>query len=202
MVQKRLNMIYLASQSPRRAELLQQIGVSFNKLACEIDETPVPGEAPSEYVLRMAREKATAGWQELLTRDSPKMPLLAADTTVVCNSQILGKPQDSNDARRMLGMLSAMTHQVMTAVAVTDGRQLQSELSVTEVVFNDLSDQLIEEYIASGEPVDKAGAYGIQGYGAVLVAGISGSYSGVVGLPLMETARLLSHFNVPFWKTC
>ncbi|WP_419834337.1 Maf family protein [Endozoicomonas atrinae] len=193
-------MIYLASQSPRRAELLQQIGVSFHKLACEIDETPIPGEVPSEYVLRMAREKAAAGWQELLTLDSPKMPLLAADTTVVCNDQILGKPQSSDDARRMLAMLSGSTHQVMTAVAVTDGRQLQSELSVTDVVFNDLSSQLIDDYIASGESTDKAGAYGIQGYGAVLVASMSGSYSAVVGLPLMETSRLLTQFNVPFWE--
>ncbi|WP_066014378.1 Maf family protein [Endozoicomonas atrinae] len=193
-------MIYLASQSPRRAELLQQIGVSFHKLACEIDETPIPGEVPSEYVLRMAREKAATGWQELLTLDSPKMPLLAADTTVVCNDQILGKPQSSDDARRMLAMLSGSTHQVMTAVAVTDGRQLQSELSVTDVVFNDLSSQLIDDYIASGESTDKAGAYGIQGYGAVLVASMSGSYSAVVGLPLMETSRLLTQFNVPFWE--
>ncbi|WP_286198422.1 Maf family protein [Salinisphaera sp. G21_0] len=193
-------MIYLASQSPRRAELLQQIGVSFHQLACDIDETPFPGEAPAEYVLRMAREKAAAGWQALLTRDSVQMPLLAADTTVVCNDQILGKPQDSNDARRMLVMLSGNAHQVMTAVAVTDGSQLQTELSVTDVVFNDLSDSLIDDYIASGEPTDKAGAYGIQGYGAVLVASLSGSYSGVVGLPLMETARLLTDFNVPFWQ--
>ena len=193
-------MIYLASQSPRRAELLRQIGVSFHQLACEIDETPFPGEAPAEYVLRMAREKAAAGWQALLTRNSPKMPMLAADTTVVCHDQILGKPQNSNDARRMLVMLSGKAHQVMTAVAVTDGRQLQSELSVTDVVFNDLSEPLIDDYIASGEPTDKAGAYGIQGYGAVLVARLSGSYSGVVGLPLMETARLLSQFNVPFWQ--
>ncbi|MBO9483253.1 septum formation inhibitor Maf [Salinisphaera sp. G21_0] len=195
-----MNMIYLASQSPRRAELLQQIGVSFHQLACDIDETPFPGEAPAEYVLRMAREKAAAGWQALLTRDSVQMPLLAADTTVVCNDQILGKPQDSNDARRMLVMLSGNAHQVMTAVAVTDGSQLQTELSVTDVVFNDLSDSLIDDYIASGEPTDKAGAYGIQGYGAVLVASLSGSYSGVVGLPLMETARLLTDFNVPFWQ--
>ncbi|MBO9496161.1 septum formation inhibitor Maf [Thalassotalea sp. G20_0] len=195
-------MIYLASQSPRRAELLQQIGVSFHQLACDIDETPFPGEAPAEYVLRMAREKAAAGWQALLTRDSVQMPLLAADTTVVCNDQILGKPQDSNDARRMLVMLSGNAHQVMTAVAVTDGSQLQTELSVTDVVFNDLSDSLIDDYIASGEPTDKAGAYGIQGYGAVLVASLSGSYSGVVGLPLMETARLLTDFNVPFWQAC
>ncbi|WBA83170.1 Maf family protein [Endozoicomonas sp. GU-1] len=195
-------MIYLASQSPRRAELLQQIGVSFHQLACEIDETPFHVEAPAEYVLRMAREKAAAGWQALVTRDSAKIPMLAADTTVVCNDQILGKPQNANDARRMLRMLSGKTHQVMTAVAVTDGSQLKTELSVTDVVFNDLPDSLVDDYIASGEPMDKAGAYGIQGYGAVLVASLSGSYSGVVGLPLMETARLLSDFNVPFWQAC
>ncbi|WP_305881895.1 nucleoside triphosphate pyrophosphatase [Endozoicomonas sp. SCSIO W0465] len=195
-------MIYLASQSPRRAELLRQIGVSFHKLVCAIDETPFSGEAPADYVLRMAREKATAGWQELLARGYPEMPLLAADTTVVCNDQILGKPLNSDDARRMLAMLSGNIHQVMTAVAITNGRELQAELSVTDVVFNDLSDQLINHYIASGEPADKAGAYGIQGYGAVLVASISGSYSGVVGLPLMETSRLLTRFNVPFWEAC
>ena len=194
-------MIYLASQSPRRAELLEQIGVSFQKLICEIDETPFPGEAPSEYVHRMAREKAAAGWQEILSSGSVKMPLLAADTTVVCNGCILGKPLDSDDSRRMLTMLSGKTHQVMTAVAVTDGKELLSELSVTDVVFNKLTDELIEGYIASGEPEDKAGGYGIQGFGAVLVARISGSYSAVVGLPLMETSRLLRSFDVPFWKS-
>ncbi len=193
-------MIYLASQSPRRAELLKQIGVPFQKLICDIDETPSPQEAASDYVLRMAREKATAGWQDVLMSGSEKMPLLAADTTVVCSDQILGKPRDAEDARCMLEMLSGNTHQVMTAVAVTDGEQCYSELSVTDVVFNKLTDQLIEGYIATGEPADKAGAYGIQGFGAVLVASISGSYSAVVGLPLMETSRLLAHFDIPVWK--
>ncbi|MFK0573028.1 Maf family protein [Endozoicomonas sp.] len=193
-------MIYLASQSPRRAELLQQIGVPFQKLICDIDETPFQQEVPSDYVLRMAQEKAGAGWQKVLTSGSGKMPLLAADTTVVCNDQILGKPQDSEDAHRILAMLSGNTHQVMTAVALTDGDQLYSELSVTDVVFNKLTDQLIESYIVTGEPMDKAGAYGIQGYGSVLVASISGSYSAVVGLPLMETSRLLARFNIPIWE--
>ena len=193
-------MIYLASLSPRRAELLRQIGVDFVQLAGEIDETPCPGELPADYVLRMAQEKANAGWQRMLASGLKKCPLLASDTTVVYQGKILGKPENEQDARRILTLLSGDTHQVMTAVAITDGEQFRTELSVTDVVFKELSDQLIEDYIASGEPADKAGAYGIQGYGAVLVAGISGSYSGVVGLPLMETAQLLAHFGVPCWQ--
>lgn len=193
-------MIYLASLSPRRAELLRQIGVDFVPLAGEIDETPCPGELPADYVQRMAQEKASAGWQRMLASGVKKRPLLAADTTVVYQGEVLGKPANEQDARRILSLLSGDTHQVMTAVAITDGQQFRTELSVTDVVFKELSDQLIEDYIASGEPADKAGAYGIQGYGAVLVAGISGSYSGVVGLPLMETAQLLAHFGVPCWQ--
>ncbi len=193
-------MIYLASQSPRRAELLRQIGVTFEQLIGEIDETPGPGELPADYVLRMAREKAAAGWQKIVASGLTIRPLLASDTTVVYQDRILGKPENEHDARRMLALLSGNTHQVMTAVAITDGQQFRTELSVTDVVFKELSDQLIEDYIASGEPADKAGAYGIQGYGAVLVAGISGSYSGVVGLPLMETAQLLADFGLPCWQ--
>ncbi len=192
-------MIYLASQSPRRAELLQQIGVSFQKIVCSINETPIEGEAPSDYVLRMAREKAIAGWQQLLQSKNEKRPLLASDTTVVFDGQILGKPEDENDARRMLQLLSGQKHQVMTSIALSDGERTVSKVVTTEVVFNDLTDQLINDYIASGEPFDKAGAYAIQGYGAVLVASIAGSFSAVVGLPLMETARLLSEFDVPVW---
>ena len=193
-------MIYLASQSPRRAELLRQIGVTFEQLIGEIDETPGPGELPADYVLRMAREKAAAGWQKIVASGMTIRPLLASDTTVVYQNRILGKPENEHDARQMLALLSGNTHQVMTAVAITDGQQFRTELSVTDVVFKELSDQLIEDYIASGEPADKAGAYGIQGYGAVLVAGISGSYSGVVGLPLMETAQLLADFGLPCWQ--
>lgn len=193
-------MIYLASQSPRRAELLRQIGVTFAQLVGEIDETPGSGELPADYVLRMAREKAAAGWHKIVASGMTIRPLLASDTTVVYHDKILGKPENEHDARRMLALLSGNTHQVMTAVAITDGQQFRTELSVTDVVFKELSDQLIEDYIASGEPADKAGAYGIQGYGAVLVAGISGSYSGVVGLPLMETAQLLADFGLPCWQ--
>ena len=193
-------MIYLASQSPRRAELLRQIGVTFEQLVGEIDETPGSGEMPADYVLRMAREKADAGWQKIVASGMKIRPLLASDTTVVYQDKIIGKPDNEHDARRILALLSGNTHQVMTAVAITDGQQFRTELSVTDVVFKELSDQLIEDYIASGEPADKAGAYGIQGYGAVLVAGISGSYSGVVGLPLMETAQLLADFGLPCWQ--
>ena len=193
-------MIYLASSSPRRAELLQQIGVPFHQLVREIDESPLTGEPPKDYVLRMAREKAQASWQQLLACKAQKYPLLAADTTVAFNQKIVGKPADDEDARHMLATLSGNTHQVLTAVTMTNGEQQQSCCTLTEVTFNSLSDQLISDYIASGEHKDKAGAYGIQGYGAVLVAHIKGSYSGVVGLPLMETAQLLTWFQIPFWQ--
>ena len=194
-------MIYLASQSPRRAELLTQIGVPFSKLLCEIDETPEAGESPSEYVQRMAREKARAGWQLLSTQQKPLKPLLASDTTVVCDGKILGKPESKQDAFDTLNLLSGRTHQVMTAVAVTDGKEEYSRLVVTDVKFNPLSAELISRYIETGEPEDKAGSYGIQGFGAVLVASISGSYSGVVGLPLTETTELLSRFGIPVWNS-
>lgn len=193
-------MIYLASQSPRRAELLEQIGVPFSKLQCEIDETPATGELPSEYVLRMAREKARAGWQLLLKQQKPFIPLLSADTSVVCDQKILGKPENRQAAFEMLSLLSGRSHQVMTAVSVTDGRKEYSQLVVTDVEFNPLSEELINRYIVTGEPEDKAGSYGIQGFGAVLVASIKGSYSGVVGLPLAETAGLLGRFNIQVWN--
>ena len=196
-----LKMIYLASQSPRRAELLKQIGVPFRKLQCEIDETPNTGESPPEYVLRMAREKARAGRQQLSMQQKTPGPLLAADTSVVCDQRILGKPENRQEAFDTLTLLSGRSHQVMTAVAVTDSRKEESCLVVTDVVFNPLSPELINRYIDSGEPADKAGSYGIQGFGAVLVASITGSYSGVVGLPLTETAGLLGRFGVSVWNT-
>ena len=193
-------MIYLASQSPRRSELLNQIGVVFKIVNIKIDETPFSGELPSDYVLRMAQEKAQAGWHKILS--FPKAPILAADTAVVCDNQIFGKPKHVDDARRMLETLSESKHQVMTAVAIKDGDRICTEVSVTDVVFNKLFDQLISDYIKTGEPKDKAGAYAIQGLGAVFIASISGSYSGVVGLPLTETTHLLKQFNVPIWETC
>ena len=194
-------MIYLASQSPRRAELLGQIGVPFSKVRCEIDETPQAGESPSGYVQRMAREKVRAGWQQLSEQKQPLKPLLAADTSVVCDQKILGKPENRQDAFNMLSLLSGRRHQVMTAVAVTDGRDECFRLVVTDVEFNSLSADMINRYIQTGEPEDKAGSYGIQGLGAVLVASINGSYSGVVGLPLAETAGLLGRFGISVWNT-
>ena len=193
------HMIYLASQSPRRAELLKQIGVPFQKLVCDIDESPLENELPATYVQRMADQKARAGWSKVIKQSLPEQPLLASDTSVICDQVILGKPENEQAARDMLGMLSGRAHQVMTAIALTDGVKTQSQLVVTEVRFNTLSPQQISDYVATGEPVDKAGAYGIQGRGAVLVASISGSYSSVVGLPLSETAQMLAQFGVAFW---
>ncbi len=193
-------MIYLASQSPRRAELLRQIGVPFTQIVCDIDETPLVGEKPEIYVQRMAEQKAVAGLQMVKRQQLASMPLLASDTTVVCDGQILGKPGSDAEAHTMLTHLSGQSHQVMTAIALTDGNITRTQLVSTEVCFNDLTEQQITDYIATGEPRDKAGAYGIQGKGAVLVAAINGSYSSVVGLPLAEVAHQLSQFNIPVWQ--
>ena len=193
-------MIYLASQSPRRAELLQQIGVPFQKLSCEIDETPWDEESPEGYVQRMAEQKALAGWQELVKQNMPAKPLLASDTTVVCDGRIMGKPENDQMAYEMLAQLSGRKHQVMTAIAITDGGEMKVQLVTTDVTFLALTPEQISKYVATGEPRDKAGSYGIQGKGAVLVASIHGSYSSVVGLPLSETAKLLAHFNISVWQ--
>lgn len=187
--------LVLASSSPRRRELLQQIGVEFEVRVNPVDETPFAAEKPADYVRRLAIIKAQASVQADDTR-----PVLGADTTVVCNGEILGKPANLSDAKRILGMLSGRAHQVMTAIALVQGQQIQSEVVVTDVVFRSLSDAEIEAYWASGEPCDKAGAYGIQGKGAVFVARIEGSYSAVVGLPLAETAALLTKSGVPLWQ--
>lgn len=187
--------LVLASSSPRRRELLQQIGVEFEVRVNPVDETPLAAEKPADYVRRLAIIKAQASVQADDTR-----PVLGADTTVVCNGEILGKPANLGDAKRILGMLSGRAHQVMTAIALVQGEQIQSEVVVTDVVFRSLSDAEIEAYWATGEPSDKAGAYGIQGKGAVFVARIEGSYSAVVGLPLAETAALLTKSGVPLWQ--
>lgn len=187
--------LVLASSSPRRRELLQQIGVEFEVRVNPVDETPFAAEKPADYVRRLAIIKAQASVQADDTR-----PVLGADTTVVCKGEILGKPANLSDAKRILGMLSGRAHQVMTAIALVQGQQIQSEVVVTDVVFRSLSDAEIEAYWASGEPCDKAGAYGIQGKGAVFVARIEGSYSAVVGLPLAETAALLTKSGVPLWQ--
>jgi len=186
----------LASASPRRAEILAQIGVNFRASPAEIDETPKSNESAVDYVQRMALEKVN----RVLKTESYSKPVLGSDTTVVFDSIILGKPQDADDATRMLSMLSGSTHQVLTAVVVSDGTECQSLLSKTEVRFRTISIKECQTYWQTGEPQDKAGAYAIQGYGAVFVESIRGSYSGVVGLPIAETTQLLQQFNIPIWQ--
>jgi septum formation protein len=195
--------LILASASPRRTELLQQIGVQFTVQPASIDETVLPGERPLDYVCRMAAEKARAGFAQASksagrsASESGQLPfiVLGADTAVVVDSVILGKPAHSGDAGRMLRLLSGRTHTVLSAVAATDGDRLEQRHTATDVVFRSLTDDEIAAYCATGEPADKAGAYAIQGLGALFVRELHGSYSGVVGLPLLETAELLAAFG-------
>jgi len=181
--------IYLASNSLRRRELLAQIGVRFGVIAVDLHEQPLPGEAPEDYVLRVALEKAVAG--RALIGSAYPAPVLAADTAVVIEERILGKPKDRADAAAMMRLLSGRTHRVLSAVCLVNDRQRQA-LSVSEVSFRAVSARETQAYWATGEPADKAGGYGIQGRGALFVRELRGSYSGVVGLPLYETAQLLS----------
>ncbi len=183
--------LYLASGSPRRQELLTQLGISFEKVVPGIEELRRPHESAQQYVGRLAREKAQAG----VALTAHDLPVLGADTIVILNGEVLEKPRDAAHAAVMLRMLSGNTHQVMTAVALADSQHTLDCLVVTEVTFRTLSDEDIIHYVASGEPLDKAGAYGIQGLGGCFVRKINGSYHAVVGLPLVETYELLSNFN-------
>lgn len=191
--------IYLASKSPRRRELLRQIGVEFEILMLREDpgrpgavtEIPHPGEDPEVYVKRIAREKAQAGWNAVLWRKLPVRTVLAADTTVTIDGKILGKPADATEAMDMLRSLSGRTHQVLTAIAVIANDEMNEAFSRSEVRFGDISDASLRAYCAGKEPYDKAGAYGVQGHAAQFIEHISGSYSGIMGLPLFETAKLL-----------
>ena len=191
--------VYLASRSPRRRELLAQIGVRFHLLLfrsrpgeqADVDEVSMPHEAPDAYVMRLARDKAEAGWKRMLQRNLPHAPVLAADTTVAFDGRIYEKPLDRTDAARMLGELSGRTHEVLTAVCLKHDDWTESALSRSEVRFKTLSAREIEQYVASGEGDDKAGAYAIQGRAARFVVELRGSYSGVMGLPLFETGELL-----------
>ncbi|WP_252179011.1 Maf family protein [Endozoicomonas sp. 4G] len=192
-------MIYLASQSPRRKELLQQIGIAFEQIHSGIDETPHSGEAPEAYVTRMAEQKALAGWRQLTLDRLPLGPVLAADTSVILGMKILGKPENEPQACDMLLSLSGNSHEVFTAVAITDGDNLSVKVSRTVVRMTAFDRKVAEAYVATGEPMDKAGAYGIQGKGAVLVESITGSYTGVVGLPVKETADLLQNLGISPW---
>lgn len=191
--------LYLASGSPRRRELLAQIGVSFTAVSADIDETPLDDETPSAYVERLARGKAEAGRRALATGVDGCM--LGADTAVVLDGRILGKPLDQADSMTMLLSLSGRDHEVLTAIAVLDGQRCESRVVRSRVSFRTITEQQALAYWNSGEPRDKAGGYGIQGLGAVFVAGLEGSYSAVVGLPLCETSELLSHFGIPCWQT-
>jgi septum formation protein len=190
---KNTTTIILASASPRRKELLEQINVRYRVCAVDIDETPLAGESPLAYVQRVAAEKSAA----CLTLLHTNKPILAADTTVVLGDVIMGKPKDKDDALTMLRLLSGKTHQVYSAISLR-GLTHSQAVSITDVTFKDLTEQEILDYWHSGEPLDKAGAYAIQGKGSVFVRAINGSFSGVVGLPLFETAQLLRQQGIKF----
>ena len=197
--------IYLASQSPRRRELLSQIGVDFTVLSlrvdatrgADVDEQPLALEAPIDYVQRIAQVKASVAWGVVLARKLERRPVLAADTTVCIGDRILGKPADATDAAAMLRLLSGREHRVLTCVAIRLGDQRHMALSENTVRFRPLEEDEIDRYVQSGEPMDKAGAYAIQGLAQTFIPGIVGSYSGVMGLPLFETVQLLQRFDYP-----
>lgn len=191
-------LLYLASASPRRRQLLMQLGFDIECVAASINETPQPLEAADAYVMRMAVQKNAAARAQWLAKHGsmPMHPLLSADTTVALGDTILGKPEDVADAEHILRMLSASTHQVYSAVCVWAHGQAHTVLQCSDVTFKTLSDEEIQAYIASGEPMDKAGAYGIQGLGGVFVSHLSGSFTGVMGLPVHETVTLLQKLGL------
>ncbi|MWV12091.1 septum formation inhibitor Maf [Pseudomonas sp. R-28-1W-6] len=191
--------LYLASGSPRRRELLAQIGVPFVTLGAAIDESALPAEPAHGYVERLALEKARAGLASLA--DNTDAVVLGADTAVVLDGQILGKPQDRSEALAMLAALSGREHQVLTAVALASRSRSAVQVVTSRVTFRPLRPGEAEAYWATGEPCDKAGSYGIQGLAAVFVSQLQGSYSAVVGLPLCETAQMLNEFAIPCWQT-
>jgi septum formation protein len=196
--------IYLASKSPRRRELLRQIGVEFELLMLrdhtprgpEVTEEVLPGELPNDYVVRVAREKAECARQTMLWRKLPIRPVLAADTTVVVDDRILGKPANIAEAMSMLQLLSGRTHQVLTSIAVHHHDDTWQVTQRSDVTFGTLTDAMINAYCSTQEPFDKAGGYAIQGQGALFVQQIVGSYSGIMGLPLYDTAQLLRQANI------
>jgi len=193
--------IYLASQSPRRAQLLEQLGVAFELLLPDADEDAealealLPREAPLTYVKRVTQLKLDAALARLQRRGLAPAPVLCSDTTVALGRQILGKPADAVDAARMLRMLSGTTHRVLTAVALGVVQRRASAVSVSQVTFAPMTDAQIRAYVASGEPMGKAGAYAVQGRAAAYIAHLSGSYTGIMGLPMFESAQLLRQFG-------
>ncbi|MCQ4265614.1 MAG: Maf family protein [Pseudomonas sp.] len=192
-----MSSLYLASASPRRRELLQQIGVPFSLLAVSVDETPLPDEAAEDYVRRVALDKARAG---LAVLPDANACVLAADTSVVLDQRILGKPADRADGLAMLAALSGRSHRVLTAIVLANRCACEVRLVDSEVEFRSIDASEAQAYWDSGEPRDKAGGYAIQGWGAVFVSQLHGSYSAVVGLPLCETAQLLDRFGLPRWS--
>lgn len=192
-----MNRLILASTSPRRAELLRQIGVAFEQRAVEVDEALRPGEVAAETALRLARAKAEAGH----ALAAPGQAVLAADTLVSLDGEPLGKPRNREDFYAMLRRLSGRRHEVYTAVALAWDDQIQAFLSVSHVDFRPLRDAELAAYWASGEPQDKAGGYAIQGLAAIFITRLEGSFSGVMGLPLFETAELLQQAGIPLWST-
>ena len=197
--------IYLASQSPRSRELLKQIGINFELLLLrsdphrdrDVDETPHAGEAPQDYVQRVCRAKAEAGYSALQSRSLPPFPVLAADTTVTLDGRIFGKPDNAAQAAAMLRQLSGCEHQVLSAVAIALGGHVEVALSTSTVRFAPLDEERIQRYLLTREYADKAGGYAIQGHAGAFIEYITGSYSGVMGLPLFETVQLLRHFDYP-----
>lgn len=183
-------LIYLASASPRRSALLDQIGVAHRVQPVEVDERALTSEPPDQYVRRLAVLKAETLWQQLPTEE--RQPVLGADTAVVLDAEILGKPRDEQDCLRMLGLLSARTHQVFTAVALRATAGCEARVNLSEVTFRTLAAEEIRRYWHSGEPADKAGSYAVQGRAALFIERIAGSYSGIMGLPLFETGELLA----------
>jgi len=198
--------LYLASRSPRRRELLNQIGIAFDTVVfregsradSETDETPLAGEDPVVYVERVARAKAEHGLKIVHERKLPQRPVLAADTTLEFAGEIIGKPVDTADAVAILRRLSGQTHRVLTGVAVAHLGRVEYALSSSDVRFRTLSEHEIRHYVMSGEPMDKAGAYGIQGRAGLFVEHLTGSYTGVMGLPVCETGELLKRFGWQF----
>ena len=196
--------IYLASRSPRRRELLKQIGVSFElvllredpRRGADVDETPLSGESARDYALRIARTKAEVAAEQVLRRGLLAYPVLAADTTVVHDDEIIGKPVDAEDAERILSRLAGREHRVLTAIAVATRDQVDTRVSDSAVEFRALTPDEIRRYVVTGEPLDKAGAYAVQGRAAAFVTRISGSYSGIMGLPLAEASELLQRFGI------
>lgn len=197
--------IYLASRSPRRRELLKQIGVAFELLlvrgdparGADVNEAALAGELPGDYVKRMAALKAETGWIQVARRRMREHPVLAGDTVISLDNAIIGKPTNRENAAEILFKLSGRTHEVLSAVALCRDQTVEVLLSATDVEFRELQEPEIKRYVACGEGLDKAGAYAIQGKAAAFISGMSGSYSGVMGLPLFETAQLLRKFHIP-----